>query len=699
MAAEPLEVKAVHEVVEGEMEEEEEDTAAAATVDDSDLGNFAAVDSDVYAENIDEQNDSTEVNHISIQKDLSDLESLAPLDSAGKISCPLCPENKFKACYSHKLQRHIQNLHWKVSVELEGYRMCICYLPCQLMRANVNGDQSPVKLGSHYHCIICAAIIARRTDMVSHVKRHVNKGETEARFTGALASKALQESQKETDTDVWVLPNYTTPQKTDTFFNPRMKMNRQFIFCALAAFVEERKPAACLDAFGGTGIMGLQWAKHLGRLVKVTINDVSEKSFNMIQENCLLNKMKVIKQKEEDEEEGDDVTEEGEEFINAVEVTNLDANVLMHSRAFDFIHLDPFGTAVNYMDAAFRNVRNLGLISVTSTDIGTLYAKNLHVLQRNYGCSLIRTEYYREVGVRTVIGALARAAARSNKGIEVLLSVALEHFVLVVVRVLRGPPMADDCVKKIRRLIHCRWCEERIFQKEGNMLEENPYQQLPCTCYESITGKTAVELGPMWSGSIFNAGFLRRMLFESVQYGIDEIQTLLKTLICEAECTTQKMFCIQLCQNNQEESGVLIRRPDVAADYLSPSGKRKRPDMAKRSQKQGKFETTHPAFYYSIHRHSIRGMNIPKLNKFLQYLTETGFQVSRTHFDPTGVRTDATLQQIRSILQKYSTPCNTGLTGAQAGDCPQPTEDNTLDSPQPSEDPPAEEEAVNYDSM
>lgn len=66
---------------------------------------------------------------------------------------------------------------------------------------------------------------------------------------------------------------------------------------------------------------------------------------------------------------------------------------------------------------------------------------------------------------------LTRAAARCNKGIEVLLSVAVEHFVLVIVRVLRGPSLADESLKMINNLIHCHWCEERIFQKEGNMLE------------------------------------------------------------------------------------------------------------------------------------------------------------------------------------------------------------------------------------
>lgn len=52
---------------------------------------------------------------------------------------------------------------------------------------------------------------------------------------------------------------------------------------------------------------------------------------------------------------------------------------------------------------------------------------------------------------------------------------ALEHFVLVVVRVLRGPTQADEATKKLRRLVHCQWCEERLFLKLGNMVDgESP---------------------------------------------------------------------------------------------------------------------------------------------------------------------------------------------------------------------------------
>uniref|UniRef100_A0A8B9QBG0 tRNA (guanine(27)-N(2))-dimethyltransferase n=1 Tax=Apteryx owenii TaxID=8824 RepID=A0A8B9QBG0_APTOW len=611
---------------------------------------------------LDVSSDSPREKHISIQRQLADLEKLADLNEAEKKPCPLCPEEKFKACYNHKLHRHLQNLHWKISVEFEGYRMCICHLPCRLVKPNLIGDQTFSKMGAHYHCIICSATITRRTDMIGHINRHVNKGETESRFITAPAPKTSQEVLKESDTDVQVLPNYTTPQKTDSYFNPKMKLNRQLIFCALAVLAEERKPIECLDAFGATGIMGLQWAKHLRSSVKVTINDCNENSVTMIRENCHLNKMKVILNAKEDDT--DEAIEDGEETIGTIEVTKMDANVIMHLRSFDFIHLDPFGTSVNYLDSAFRNVRNLGIVSLTSTDISSLYAKAQHVALRHYGCNIVRTEYYKELAARIVIAAVARAAARCNKGIEVLLAVALEHFVLVVVRVLRGPSPADDSAKKIKYLIHCQWCEERIFQREGNMVEENPYQQLPCDCYGSMPGKTAVVLGPLWSGALFNTGFLRRMLFEAVQYGLEETQPLLKTLVCEAECTTLKQFSIHssIDENKQEECGVYIKTPDTSAESYLVHGKRKSNEVIRNTPKRQKCENSaeHPAFYYNIHRHSIKGMNMPKLNKFLSYLSEAGYRVSRTHFDPMGVRTNAPLAQFKTILVKYSTPTYTG---------------------------------------
>jgi len=42
------------------------------------------------------------------------------------------------------------------------------------------------------------------------------------------------------------------------------------------------------------------------------------------------------------------------------------------------------------------------------------------------------------------------------------------------------------------------------------------------------------------SGPLFNTGFLRRMLSAAVKHSMDDIQPLVKTLICESDCTTLK---------------------------------------------------------------------------------------------------------------------------------------------------------------
>ncbi|XP_069378791.1 TRMT1-like protein isoform X2 [Paralichthys olivaceus] len=631
---------------------------------DGSAENEAATDNDA------KPSTTTTERHISIQTKLDGLEMLVDLNGAGRKSCPLCPEEKFKACYSHKLRRHLQNLHWKVYAEFEGQRMCICHLPCRNLKPGLAGDQASGRHVAHYHCVVCSVTIARKTDMVSHLKRHVNKGETEASYSGSsdllfeepAPSGQAFEIMKELGTNVQLLPNHTTPQKSDTYFNRKMKANRQLVFCSLAVLAEERNPLECLDAFGATGIMGLQWAKHLRHAVKVTITDISDTCVKMIKENCELNHIRVDGGSRGPRGPDGNGSEVEGTPIATVEVVKMDANVIMHLRSFDYIHLDPFGTAVNYLDAAFRNVRNLGIISVTSTDTGSLYAKAPNVTLRHYSSHIVRTEYYKELAARIVVATVARAAARCNKGIEVLLAVALEHFVLVVVRVLRGPMQADESAKKLRKLVHCQWCEERVFLKLGNMVDET----LPCNCHGSLPGKTAVHLGPLWSGPLFNTGFLRRMLSAAVQHSMDDIQALVKTLICESDCTSLKSLMHgPSAFINQVECGVVIKTLHSGEESgPDQSGKRKSGEESGNMVKKLKSDVSleHPPFYYSIHRHSIRGMNMPKLNKFLLYLMEAGFRVSRTHFDPTGIRTDATLEQFKSVLTKYSVPTYTNAT-------------------------------------
>lgn len=68
--------------------------------------------------------------------------------------------------------------------------------------------------------------------------------------------------------------------------------------------------------------------------------------------------------------------------------------------------------------------------------------------------------------------------------------------------------------------------------------------------YEDLLKKTLLESNSFFrSSSLFNTGFLKRMLSESFHHGLDDIQTLIKTLIFESECTPQSQFSVHAPSN------------------------------------------------------------------------------------------------------------------------------------------------------
>ncbi len=86
-----------------------------------------------------------------------------------------------------------------------------------------------------------------------------------------------------------------------------------------------------------SGIMGLQWAKHLRNAVRVTINDISDTCVKMIKENCELNHIRVDGGSRGPRGPDGPGTEVKGVPIAMVEVAKMDANVIMHLRPFDYM--------------------------------------------------------------------------------------------------------------------------------------------------------------------------------------------------------------------------------------------------------------------------------------------------------------------------------------------------------------------------
>ncbi|XP_023932530.1 TRMT1-like protein [Lingula anatina] len=462
---------------------------------------------------------------------------------------------------------------------------------------------------------------------------------------------------EENGVKIAVNKNHATPEKTDTFYNPRMTICREISLSVLSAFCSELedKTPECLDAFSATGISGLQWKKHLGHKVKVTMNDANADAVQNIKDNCALNGVEFHQNLEikpgNDQNGGPDVNDSGEkqEDLSKVEVFQADANVLLYLRSFDFVNLDPYGCAVHFLESAFRNTRNGGIIVITSTDVASLYGKCSHVGLRNYGAYVVKTDYMKEMAARMVLGASA------------------------------------------------------------SVLVEAPYTLLPCDCTKKFPGKTALDLGPVWNGKIFSCTFISKMLKSARNLKLSSrLCSLLETVHCEASCPEQvtprtltnhshlgitdemrgkesglneggqndrektlhkqTQGCVNISE--LEDAPITSNLKNLeTTEAVANESRGETPSSLKRKSealespeggtvaKKRKPETLSVEdpvpFYYSVHRHRIKGVDLPKAPKLVQFLQSEGYCASRTHFDPTAVKTSANLAQLKAVLLKH----------------------------------------------
>jgi tRNA (guanine26-N2/guanine27-N2)-dimethyltransferase len=124
-----------------------------------------------------------------------------------------------------------------------------------------------------------------------------------------------------------------------------------------------------------------------------------------------------------------------------VYVNEGDACTLMYSRRapkdrVDVVDLDPYGTAAPFVDAAISCIADGGLLAVTCTDLAVLAGSNYpEKCFSNYGGVCVNAEYSHEVALRLVLNSLAQTAARYGRYITPLISLSIDFYVRLFVRV------------------------------------------------------------------------------------------------------------------------------------------------------------------------------------------------------------------------------------------------------------------------
>ncbi|XP_070571755.1 uncharacterized protein [Ptychodera flava] len=124
--------------------------------------------------------------HLSIVKPAGVFSVISVIDKKEKKArCRLCPN--FKGGKLWQIKRHIK-CHVNNSVKCKGYLSLGCHLPC--------GGRTMSR--SHYHCVICSRMIARKNRFISHLESCEGKKENGKSVEGQ-AQVMLRQADSEID--------------------------------------------------------------------------------------------------------------------------------------------------------------------------------------------------------------------------------------------------------------------------------------------------------------------------------------------------------------------------------------------------------------------------------------------------------------------------------------------------------------------
>jgi len=293
-----------------------------------------------------------------------------------------------------------------------------------------------------------------------------------------------------------------------------------------------------------------------------------------------------------------DWSKEAQEYIKKntnlnsvdVDIKNRKANTILSDNKFDLIDLDPFGSPVPFLDSAFRSINHKGIISLTATDTALLCGAQVKPCIRRYTARPLRTPYHKEIGSRILIGKCIRIGAQYDKAIQPLLTYYKNHYFRVYFSVVEGAHKSNTLIDKIGFLYHCFGCGKRNLRL--GLTPEKGKGIYTCRCGESF--KVA---GPLYTGKLGNKNFLEKVLNE-----IKDIR--LKT---------------------REEDIELISKIIKEVDM--------------------------PPFFYDIHKFcKLLSITAPKNKEILKMLREKGFYAVESHYEPTGIKTNASLEDFKGVL-------------------------------------------------
>ena len=389
-----------------------------------------------------------------------------------------------------------------------------------------------------------------------------------------------------------------------------------------------------LDALSATGLRAIRYAKEIPETTMVTANDLSGQATASIRLNVLHNgipdKVNVL-------------TGDARAHMYHVAAPTQGAPKKGEHQLYDVIDLDPYGTAAPFLDAAVRAVVDGGLLCVTCTDAGVFASAGYpEKAFSQYGGLPWKGNQSHEAGLRLVLHAIAVCAGRYGLSIEPLLSLSIDFYVRVFVRIYRSPAQVKFLAGKSMIVYNCdmgcgAWTTQFLAQtrevtaKKGNILHKFSFAQAPSTSpfCEHCGFKTHLS-GPMWGGPLHNPFFIQRILDALPSLNPETYGTIPRIEGMLSVAHQESLFGIQ--PKNSLESDEITR----PVPPMDPTLRDHHPFFFNLSCLAGVLHCVGPA-------HAV----------FCSALKRLGYRTSRSHTKAGSIRTDAPWSVVWEVMREW----------------------------------------------
>lgn len=253
-------------------------------------------------------------------------------------------------------------------------------------------------------------------------------------------------------------------RKGEVFYNRQMEFGRDI--SVMFGRVALKEGQRILDGLAASGARGLRMANECGVQADFELNDRDLRAAVLMKQNAEMNS------------------------LGHVRIHCRDLKSLLAEEQFDYIDIDPFGTPVDFVDAAVQSCRNNGIVAVTATDTAPLYGTYPRTCLRRYGALSSRSPFAHETGLRILIGFVAREAAKHDRAVEPLLCFHADHYFRCHLRIRNGAARADAALKGLGYMVYDR-----------KTMRRQVVEDLPRKNYA----------GPLWTRAILSPEVVRRM--------------------------------------------------------------------------------------------------------------------------------------------------------------------------------------------